>query len=120
MSAIIVIEADKAIRDGIATLFETIEQPVCCYADAASFLKSDCLKQAGCIISAARLPDANAVNLLQRLRERGLDVPVILLCSGPTDTYLSERARAFGRLTVVNKPLVNSNLVAQVRELLLQ
>ena len=118
LSAILVIEPYQAVREGLVTLFETLELPVYGYADATGCLASEHLNAAGCIISAARLPDGDAAQLQRKLHDRRLTVPLIVMSSGKSEASLVTRARALGPVTVVTKPLVNSQLMLEVCHLL--
>ena len=70
-----------------------------------------------CIITEARLPDMTGLALLQELRARGLNIPVILL-SSDADVSSAVTAMRAGALDFIEKPYIDRALVAQVGPIL--
>jgi FixJ family two-component response regulator len=60
------------------------------------------------------MPDINGIDLVGKLRNRDITVPVILITGYP-DAHISNRAAAAGVKHVLRKPLLDDSLVKQIR-----
>jgi EAL domain-containing protein (putative c-di-GMP-specific phosphodiesterase class I)/ActR/RegA family two-component response regulator len=68
-----------------------------------------------CIVSDIHMPGLDGLQLLRRVRERDLDVPVILVTGEPSlETAI--RALEYGALRYLTKPVAAADLVGTVRE----
>jgi FixJ family two-component response regulator len=78
-----VVDPDPSIRRRVANLLRSIGAEVAEYATAAEFLQ---MLPAGVpvfLIAATQLSNLSGLALLQELRARGLDIPVILISHEP-------------------------------------
>jgi FixJ family two-component response regulator len=73
-------------------------------------------KDNGCLIIDYRLPGLNGVELLRRLRDRGVDLPAIIITSHPTPS-LHARAAGLGG-SIIEKPLLGDVLLSGIRSAL--
>lgn len=69
-----------------------------------------------CLLIDYRLPDMDGMDLAQRLRDQGVDAPLILMTSNP-DARCRARA-AKGGAVIVEKPLLGDRLLRQIRALI--
>ncbi len=67
------------------------------------------------ILSDIMMPDMNGVELLRTIRERDLDVPVLLMTGGPS-VETAAQAVEFGAFKYLMKPVLGADLVAKVSQ----
>ena len=114
-----VIDDDEALRDSLAFLLRTADLEVMSYASAAAFL--DALPPTGltCIITDVRMPGLSGIDLLRRVKELGIEVPVIVI-TGHGDVPLAVEAMRFGAVDFLEKPFDDEILLQSVRAALRQ
>lgn len=114
-----IIEPDEAIRHRLSELLATVDVRVLCYPDAESFLGQHALQDLdhGCLLVDEQLPGLGAVPLLRQLDTMGVDLPVIVLASSP-EKDTAQMALAAGAAYVLDKPLVNRQLLNGSQHLL--
>jgi two-component system response regulator FixJ len=109
-----VIDDDEAMRESLAFLLATVGMEVRTYASAVAFLAVAPTVEAGCVITDVRMPELSGVELLRRLRELKLSVPVIVI-TGHGDVPLAVQAMKMGALDFLEKPFDDEVLLASVR-----
>jgi two-component system, LuxR family, response regulator FixJ len=112
-----VIDDDEAVRDSLAFLLRSARIAVKTYESAAAFLSIHPPIETGCVITDVRMPEITGIDLLQRLRERGIGVPVIVI-TGHGDVPLAVEAMKLGAADFFEKPFDDDALVAAVRSAL--
>ena len=73
-----VIDDDEAMRESLAFLLSAVGMEVRTYESALAFLDVAPNAEAGCVITDVRMPGLSGVDLLRRLRELKLGIPVIV------------------------------------------
>ena len=68
----------------------------------------------GCIITDVRMPDISGIDLLRKVKERNLDIPVIVV-TGHGDIALAVEAMKIGAVDFLEKPFDDDQLIAAVR-----
>lgn len=111
------VDPDAAIRDGMQLLLDSFSIKVHAYADAQSFLQNAVAAANGCVLIENELPDLSGLELLKRLRERGNNVPVLLLTSA-NDEGLVRHALDQGALEVMRKPLQSKRMIERLQAVL--
>jgi two-component system response regulator FixJ len=114
-----VIDDDDALRDSLAFLLRTADLEVMSHSSAAAFLDSLPLKGLTCIITDVRMPGLSGIDLLRRVRELGIEVPVIVI-TGHGDVPLAVEAMRFGAIDFLEKPFDDEILLRSVRAALRQ
>ena len=74
-----IVDDDEAVRQSLAFLLSTAGIPVRVYDSATSLLASLATLQKGCLITDVRMPDMTGIELLQRLKEKDIKLPVIVI-----------------------------------------
>jgi two-component system response regulator FixJ len=114
-----VIDDDEALRDSLTFLLRTADLEVMSHASAAAFLDVLPLTGLTCIITDVRMPGLSGIDLLRRVRELGIEVPVIVI-TGHGDVPLAVEAMRFGAVDFLEKPFDDEILLQSVRAALRQ
>ncbi len=109
-----VIDDDEAMRDSLAFLLASAGIEVETHPSANAFLAILSKVNPGCIITDVRMPGLSGIDLLRRLRELKIDVPVIVI-TGHGDVPLAVEAMKIGALDFLEKPFDDEVLLASVR-----
>ncbi len=113
-----IIDDDDALRESLAFLLRTARLNVESYSSAAAFLdKLLAAKHVGCVITDVRMPGMSGIDLLRRLRELKIEVPVIVV-TGHGDVPLAVEAMKVGAVDFLEKPFDDEVLLASVRSAL--
>jgi two-component system, LuxR family, response regulator FixJ len=114
-----VIDDDEAMRQSLAFLLGTVGLEVQTYESALAFLDVAPKVKAGCVITDVRMPTLSGVELLRRLRELKLSIPVIVI-TGHGDVRLAVEAMKIGAIDFLEKPFDDEVLLTSVRSALNQ
>ena len=114
-----VIDDDEGLRESLAFLLRSAKLEVRSFDSAKAFL--DVLPDAalGCVITDVRMPEMSGIELLRRLKELKIGVPVIVI-TGHGDIALAVEAMKIGAADFFEKPFDDDLLVASVRAALQQ
>src|ERR1700730_221813 len=112
-----IIDDDDAVRDSLTFLLSTAGIKVRGYPSAGAFLDALGGAQLKCVITDVRMPGMSGIDLLRRLRELKIDVPVIVI-TGHGDVPLAVEAMKFGAVDFLEKPFDDDALLASVRSAL--
>jgi two-component system, LuxR family, response regulator FixJ len=114
-----VIDDDEGLRESLAFLLRSAALEVRSFDSAKAFL--DVLPDAalGCVITDVRMPEMSGIELLRRLKELKIGVPVIVI-TGHGDIALAVEAMKIGATDFFEKPFDDDLLVASVRAALRQ
>ncbi len=114
-----VIDDDEALRESLIFLLRTAEIEARSYASAAAFLDALPLKGVTCVITDVRMPGLSGIDLLRRVKELGIEVPVIVI-TGHGDVPLAVEAMRYGAVDFLEKPFDDEILLRSVRAALRQ
>jgi two-component system, LuxR family, response regulator FixJ len=114
-----VIDDDEGLRESLAFLLRTAELKVRSFDTAKAFLEILPDPDLGCVITDVRMPDMSGIELLRRLKELKIVVPVIVI-TGHGDIALAVEAMKIGAADFFEKPFDDDLLVASVRAALQQ
>ena len=110
-SIVHVIDDDEAVRQALAFQLGSVGIDARTYESAAVFLEIAPTVQTGCIITDVRMPEISGVDLLRRLRELKLAVPVIVI-TAHGDIPLAVEAMRLGAVDFLEKPFEDEVLLA--------
>ncbi len=116
-SIVHVIDDDAAVRESLEFLLRTAQLEVRTYDSASTFLAIAPEAVTGCVVTDVRMPGISGVDLLRRMREREVQVPVIII-TGHGDVPLAVEAMKIGAADFFEKPFDDEALVAAVRSAL--
>jgi two-component system response regulator FixJ len=109
-----VIDDDEAMRDSLSYLLESTDIAVRTYESALEFLNGIDSVGAGCIVTDVRMPEMSGLDLVRRLREQGVDLPVIVM-TGHADVPLAVEAMKAGALEFLEKPFEEEVLLRAIQ-----
>src|SRR5579862_3115381 len=112
-----VIDDDEAARHSLAFLLRANSVEVKTYESATAFLKVIPQVTTGCVITDIRMPEITGMDLLRRLKELKVALPVIVI-TGHGDIPLAVEAMKFGALDFLEKPFDDEILLGAVRSAL--
>ena len=112
-----VIDDDEAMRQSLAFLFRTARIYAETYKSASAFLSALPQLKVGCIVTDVRMPGLSGLDLLRRLRELNIGVPVIVI-TGHGDVPLAVEAMKGGAADFLEKPFDDEALLGAVRSAL--
>jgi len=109
-----VIDDDEAARDGLAFLLTTHGFSLHAFEAAQVFLDAILSAKADRVITDVRMPEIDGLELLRRLKNRGIDCPVIVI-TGQADVPLAIEAIRLGAADFIEKPYEAEVLLGAVR-----
>ena len=109
-----VIDDDDASRDSLEFLLKSAKLEVLTYDCAKSFLTQISSGPSGCLITDVRMPELNGIELLRKVREMNLRIPVIVI-TGHADVPLAVEAMRAGAMDFLEKPYDDEVLLASVQ-----
>jgi two-component system, LuxR family, response regulator FixJ len=113
------IDDDEGLRESLAFLLRSADLEVSTFESAKAFLDALPDARLGCVITDVRMPDMSGIELLRRLKELKINVPVIVI-TGHGDIALAVDAMKIGAADFFEKPFDDDLLVASVRAALRQ
>jgi FixJ family two-component response regulator len=110
---VLVIDDDAAVRSSLKFSLEVEGFMVRAYSDAYELLSETDLPTNSCLLIDYHMPAMNGLELLARLRDRGVSIPALVTTSHP-NRKLRERIAAAG-VPLIEKPFLGSTLTEQIR-----
>jgi two-component system, LuxR family, response regulator FixJ len=112
-----IIDDDDAMRESLVFLLRTAQIEAEAFPSAPAFLDRLPDARLSCVITDIRMPEMSGLDLLRRLREMKIDVPVVVI-TGHGDVPLAVEAMKFGAIDFLEKPFDDEVLLASVRSAL--
>lgn len=114
---VLIADDDVAVRDALQFALSLAGLDVHAHGGGAELLADADLPRARCIILDDGTPHLNGFDLLNRLRDRNISSPAIMLTNHAT-ARLRARADAAGVRLVLEKPLMDNALVENILTIL--
>ncbi|MBA3311699.1 MAG: response regulator [Planctomycetota bacterium] len=111
---VFIIDDDPAIRKSLAWLVESVGLAAETYESASAFISEFDIERPGCLICDIRMPGMGGLELQERLRASGSQIPVIIL-TGYGDVSTAVRAMKAGATDFLEKPVGDQVLVDQIQ-----
>src|SRR5204863_10189264 len=109
-----VVDDDEAVRDSLSALFEANGYTSRTFASAQEFLAAAPTLRPGCLIADIRMPGMDGLEMQQRLVERTLPFPLIII-TGLGDVPLAVRAMKSGAREFIENPFAAEAILDSVR-----
>jgi two-component system, LuxR family, response regulator FixJ len=116
---VFVVDDDRAVRESLALLVQSVGLEVETFAGAGEFLDAYRPDRRGCLITDIRMPGMSGLELQERLTENGYHIPVIVL-TGFGDVPAAVRALKGGAVDFVEKPFNPQALLDLVQQALVR
>ena len=108
------IDDDEAVRSSLGFLLEMNDLPAKTYGSAAEFLKVADACRSGVVVTDVRMPEMSGLELVRKLKERGVTLPIIVI-TGHGDVPLAVEAMRAGVIDFIEKPFDDEVLVRSIR-----
>jgi FixJ family two-component response regulator len=118
-ATVFVVDDDPAVRDSLALLLEQDDVLVEVFASGEAFLAVVKPRERSCAIIDIRIAGMDGMQLMGKLAERRLPLPVIVL-TGFGDIPLSVRAIKAGAVDFLTKPITGAALLESVHAALIE
>ena len=109
------VDDDEAVRRALGLLLSTVGIEVAGFADPQAFLTQVPRLEPGCLILDIRMPAISGLKLQERLNERGIDWPTIVI-SGHGDIEACRRAFRNGAVDFLSKPVDEQDLIDAIQK----
>ena len=109
-----VIDDDEAVRQSLEFLLKTVGIKVFGFESAKVFLEKLPHIKSGCIITDVRMPEITGIDLLRRVRESSVDIPVIVI-TGRSSGELIDMASSLGARLLL-KPCPPDTLIEEIEK----
>lgn len=113
---IVLVEDDAAVRDAVKFSLEAEDFAVETWESAESLLAADIPAGTICLIVDFYLGGMSGIEAVEELRRRGVDLPVIMMTTGPPLILKEWIARTHTAL--IEKPLLDDVLIGAIRDVL--
>jgi two-component system response regulator FixJ len=105
-----IVDDDDAVRHSLSVLLESKAYIVRSFGSAPEFLAAAPSLPVGCLIADIRMPEMDGLELQQRLIERSLHFPMIVI-TGHGDVPLAVRAMKAGAIDFIEKPFTSEAIL---------
>ena len=114
---ILIVDDDAAVLNSLGFMLETEGFNVRTLGDVGELLLAESMPDPDCVVLDYTMPVMNGFDVLRWLREKKVNAPAILI-TGHHDRRLLTRALEVGFAKVIEKPLLDSRLADDIREIL--
>tara|TARA_R110002111_G_scaffold2705_6_gene18094 strand:+ start:36106 stop:36747 length:642 start_codon:yes stop_codon:yes gene_type:complete len=114
-ATVFVVDDDPAIRKSLRWLIESVGLKVVTFELASEFLESYVPDAPGCLVLDVRIPGMSGLELQEKLRDRGYDIPVVIV-SGYGDVPMAVRAMKAGAVDFLEKPVSDQVLLDYIQQ----
>jgi two-component system, LuxR family, response regulator FixJ len=112
-ATVFVVDDDDAVRDSLGVLLEAAGYAVRQFSSSPAFLEEAASLPFGCALIDIRMPDIDGLDLLEKLRARGIELPIIII-TGHGDVPMAVRAMRAGAIDFVEKPFAEDLILASI------
>jgi two-component system response regulator FixJ len=108
-----IVDDDAAVRRAMARLLRSAEIETVAYETAQAVLNAVVSLSSGCILLDLQMPGMDGLELLARLSELGIELPVIVV-TGHGDVPTAVKAMKAGAVDFIEKPIDEIQLLAAI------
>ncbi|HNZ96860.1 MAG TPA: sigma-54 dependent transcriptional regulator [Thermoanaerobaculia bacterium] len=113
-ASVLVVDDEKAIRDSLRMILEFEDYRVDEAADGDAALRRVAERQPDALLLDIKMPGLDGLAVLRMLRERGHDVPVLMI-TGHGDVQTAVEATRQGAFDFLEKPLARDRVLLSLR-----
>ena len=110
-----VVDDDALVRKAVTRLLKSVGYPVQAFDSPRAILDDGTADSASCLVLDLRMPGLNGLELVEELRRRGVETPVVFV-TGHADVPTSVQAMKAGAIEFLEKPFDDERLLDAVRE----
>ena len=114
-----VIDDNEANRDLLADLLDSVSLRSECHESAIIFLQRFKIETSGCLVLDVRMPQMSGLQLMERLFDQKLDIPIILT-TAHGDVPMAIQAMKAGAFDFQEKPIKNQDMIDSIQRALQQ
>lgn len=114
-ATVFVVDDDPAIRKSLRWLIESVGLKVRTHASAQEFLTAFDAQASGCLVLDVRMPGLSGLELQERLRELGSELPIIVV-TAYGDVPMAVRAMKSGAIHFFEKPVSDQVLLDYIQK----
>jgi two-component system response regulator FixJ len=107
------IDDDVAMRDSLSFLLQTCGRRVESFESPSAFLQAAVNFQTGCVITDVRMPEMSGMQLVRKLKDLGVRLPIIMI-TGHADVPIAVEAMKAGVVDFIEKPFSDDVIIAAV------
>jgi two-component system response regulator FixJ len=115
MPCIAVLDDEPGFRQALSRLLRAHDLKVQAFATSKEFTTAATGQKFACLLLDLHMPDSTGFDVLADLKERGLDLPVIII-TGHDQPGSAATARELGASNYLLKPLDETALLSSIRE----
>lgn len=116
-STVFVVDDDENARHSVCALVRSMGINTEAYSSGEEFLEHYSEEWSGCLVTDFRMVGMNGIELQEKLAQRGIPLPVIIL-TAYARTRLTVRAMEAGAVTLIDKPYDDEELWNAIRKAL--
>jgi len=114
-----IIDDDRMARESLKWLIESAGLPVQVFDHGLDFLEQINVSMAGCVLLDVRMPGINGMELLTKLKQHDIILPVIIV-TGHADVAMAVRAMKAGAFDFIEKPYNDALMLERVQSAITQ
>lgn len=114
LSTVFIIDDDRAVRESIQDLVESVGLQAECFATGQDFLSSKRTTGPCCLVLDVRLPHMSGLDFQRQLAESGVHIPIIFI-TGHGDVPMSVKAMKSGAVEFLIKPFRDQDLLDAIQ-----
>ena len=111
---VFVVDDDAPARQSLSVMIQTAGLLVETYDNAPELLDEYDTVRPGCLVVELSMPGMSGLSLIETLRARAVELPVIMI-SGCADVHSAVEAMKFGALDFLEKPFTAERLMDAIR-----
>jgi FixJ family two-component response regulator len=112
---VFIVDDEENSRKALYRLFLSAGFAAHTFESAAAFLEADLPWEGACLILDLRMPEMSGLELQNRLRAKGITMPIIFY-TGYADVPVAVRAMQAGAFEVIEKPFSGDLLIERVKQ----